>query len=115
MGPMLLRTLLFLAVLALVLGGASVYLATRSMALCPALARHPGLVWGFFGAFVGLTFASPMGPISFRAADHQSTMGAWVGKIALKDGVGEMIDWSYADGAKYLPPPDQAKKMRPAD
>jgi len=60
MGPMLLRTLLFLAVLALVLGGASVYLATRSMALCPALARHPGLVWGFFGAFVGLTFATPV-------------------------------------------------------
>ena len=57
---MLLRTLLFLLVVALVLGGASVYLATRSMALCPALGRHPGPVWGFFGLFVGLTFAAPI-------------------------------------------------------
>jgi len=66
-------------------------------------------------AFEGLTFQTPIGPLAFRAADHQSTMGAWVGKIALRDGAGEMVDWTYADGAKYLPPADEAKKRRPVE
>jgi len=24
-----------------------------------------------------------------------------------------MVDWHYADGAKYLPPDDEVKKLRP--
>jgi branched-chain amino acid transport system substrate-binding protein len=66
-------------------------------------------------AFEGLTFASPVGPLSFRAADHQSTMGAWVGKTALRDGAGVVVDWVYDDGANYLPPADEAAKMRPKE
>ena len=31
--------------------------------------------------------------ITYRALDHQSTMGAYVGKLALKDGKGVMVDW----------------------
>ena len=66
-------------------------------------------------AFAGLVVENtPVGPITFRAADHQSTMGAWVGRTAVKDGKGTMVDWRYADGAKYLPSSDDAKKMRPA-
>jgi predicted MPP superfamily phosphohydrolase len=56
----MLRTLIFLAVVLLVLCGSSVYMAERSMALCPALARHPDLVWGFLGLFVALLFAAPI-------------------------------------------------------
>jgi hypothetical protein len=56
---MVLRFLLFLAVVALVLGGACAYMAMRSMALCTALSRHPGLVWGTVGMFAGLTLALP--------------------------------------------------------
>src|SRR5512132_2703302 len=48
---------------------------------------------------------TPFGPIAFRAADHQSTMGAYVGRIALENGKGAMVDWRYADGADYLPSP----------
>ena len=55
-------------------------------------------------AFRGLSFTSPFGPVTFRALDHQSTMGAFVGKLALRGGKGTMVDWRYADGAKYLPP-----------
>jgi uncharacterized protein len=59
MGSML-RTLVFLTVVLLVLGGASVYVAERSMALVPALARHPGLVWGVPGALTGIMIATPI-------------------------------------------------------
>jgi branched-chain amino acid transport system substrate-binding protein len=65
-------------------------------------------------AFKGLKFTSPFGPVEFRAIDHQSTLGAFVGKTALKDGKGTMVDWRYADGAKYLPSDDEVRKLRPA-
>ena len=63
----------------------------------------------------GIGVDTPFGPITFRAADHQSTMGAFVGDTALKDGKGIMVDWHYADGAKYLPSPEEVKKLRPSD
>ena len=43
---------------------------------------------------------TPFGPIVWRALDHQSTMGAYVGQLAQKDGKGVMVDWRYADGAE---------------
>lgn len=63
----------------------------------------------------GLAVDSPIGPFYYRAADHQATMGAYVGKTAVLDGVPMMVDWYYADGADYLPPPEEAKAMRPAE
>ena len=66
-------------------------------------------------AMSGLTFESPFGPISFRALDHQSTMGAYVGRTAVKDSRGVMVDWHYASGKDYLPSDDDVKRMmRPA-
>ncbi len=61
----------------------------------------------------GITFDSPFGKASFRAIDHQSTLGAYVGRTAVKDGKGVMVDFEYRDGAKYLPTDDEVKKMRP--
>jgi branched-chain amino acid transport system substrate-binding protein len=66
-------------------------------------------------AFKGLTFDTPTGKVTFRASDHQSTMGAYVGKTALKGGNGVMVDWTYLDGAAYLPSDDEVKKLRPAN
>ena len=51
----------------------------------------------------------------FRAIDHQSTLGAFVGKTALKDGKGVMIDVVYHDGAEYLPPEAEVKAQRPQE
>jgi len=65
-------------------------------------------------AMNGLTFDSPFGAITFRALDHQSTMGAFVGRTAVKDGKGVMVDWRYANGKDYLPSDDEVKRMRPA-
>lgn len=61
----------------------------------------------------GIVVETPLGPVTFRAADHQATMGAFVGRTALKDGKGTMVDWHYADGAAYLPSPEEVKKLRP--
>jgi len=66
-------------------------------------------------AMQDLKVATPFGEISFRALDHQSTMGAFVGRIGLRDGKGEMVDFHYADGKDYLPPDDVVRKLRPAD
>jgi branched-chain amino acid transport system substrate-binding protein len=61
-----------------------------------------------------LPVETPFGPITFRAVDHQSTMGAFVGKTAVRDGKGVMVDFKYDDGKDYLPPPAEAAKLRPA-
>ncbi len=66
-------------------------------------------------AMSGLTFESPFGSITFRPLDHQSTMGAFVGRTAVKDGKGVMVDWRYVSGKDALPPDDEVKRMRPAD
>ena len=58
---------------------------------------------------------TPFGPIMYRALDHQSTMGAYVGRTDVKDGKGVMVDWRYADGKDYLPPDDVVRRRRPAD
>jgi branched-chain amino acid transport system substrate-binding protein len=61
----------------------------------------------------GVELDMPFGHIVFRAIDHQSTMGAFVGKTAVKDGKGVMTDVVYRDGAKYLPGDDEVKTLRP--
>ena len=66
-------------------------------------------------AMKGLQVDTPFGKITFRALDHQATMGAYVGRTALKDGKGVMTDYRYADGAKFMPTDEEIRKMRPAD
>src|SRR5262252_4323958 len=66
-------------------------------------------------AFRGLKLDSPFGPIEYRASDQQATMGAFVGRIALKNGVGTMADFKNVDGASGLPSAEEVKKLRPAE
>src|SRR5664279_3812532 len=66
-------------------------------------------------AMSGLTVDTPFGRVTYRAIDHQSTMGAYVGRLAVKDGKGIMIDTRYADGANYLPSDDWVRAHRPTD
>lgn len=61
----------------------------------------------------GIGLTSPFGPIQFRKVDHQSTLGAFVGRTAKKDGKGVMVDFTYRDGAKYLPSDEEVRKVRP--
>ena len=65
-------------------------------------------------AFRDLKVETPIGPISYRAVDGQSTMGAWVGttKLDARRGVGVMVNHEYIAGDKVLPSADEVKKMR---
>lgn len=66
-------------------------------------------------AMKGLTVSTPAGVISFRAIDHQSTMGVYVGRLDIKDGHGVMVDWRYEDGVRLQPSDDfvRAKRKEP--
>ena len=63
----------------------------------------------------GISVPSPFGEITFRKIDHQSTLGAFVGKTALKDGKGIMVDSVYRKGSDYLPSDAEVEKLRPKD
>jgi branched-chain amino acid transport system substrate-binding protein len=67
------------------------------------------------GVLRGLKFETVFGPVTFRALDQQSTLGAFVGRLDLKDGRGVMVDWRYADGKDYMPPDAVVRKRRPAE
>jgi branched-chain amino acid transport system substrate-binding protein len=66
-------------------------------------------------AMNALPVETPFGAITFRPLDHQSTMGAFVGRLALKNGKGVMVDWHYAAGSQFLPSDDEVKRLRPAE
>ena len=63
----------------------------------------------------GITVLTPFGMVEYRPIDHQSTMGAYVGRIGVKDGKGYMRDWRFVDGKEVLPPDAEIKKMRPGN
>jgi len=65
-------------------------------------------------AFKGLQVDTPFGPVTYRGLDHQSTMGAYVGTLAVKDGKGIMTDIKYVDGATVQPTDEQVRTWRPA-
>lgn len=64
-------------------------------------------------AFKGLEYMSPLGKIHYRALDHQSTMGAYVGRLDVKDGKGVMVDIRYVNGADVQPSDDEVRRLRP--
>ena len=66
-------------------------------------------------AFEGLQVDTPFGKITYRPQDHQSTMGAYVGKTKNDGGKGVMVDYRYLDGARYQPSDAEVKKMRAGD
>ncbi len=63
-------------------------------------------------AFADLPVSTPVGDIKFRSQDHQATMGAYVGTIALKDDKGTLESWVYKDGADYTLSDEEVMKLR---
>lgn len=63
--------------------------------------------------FAGASFPTPFGTCQYRSLDHQSTLGGFVGKLALKDGKGIMTDFRYVDGASVQPSDAMVRKLRP--
>jgi branched-chain amino acid transport system substrate-binding protein len=63
-------------------------------------------------ALDGAKFSTVVGPVVMRAADHQSTLGAWVGETTKTGKIGTMKNWKYDDGANYLFPEAEVKAAR---
>jgi branched-chain amino acid transport system substrate-binding protein len=63
--------------------------------------------------FSGAGFDTPFGRATYRALDHQSTLGTFVGRTALKDGHGTMVDFQYVDGSDAQPSDAEVRKLRP--
>ncbi len=86
------------------------------LSIAAALAKSPSLETDdLIEAMKGLNIETPMGPVVYREADHQATMGAWVGRTDVVDNQGKMVGWRYVDGNDVLPPPAEARAMRPAN
>lgn len=66
-------------------------------------------------AFEGLQVVTPFGRVNYRALDHQSTMGAFIGKTRNDNGKGVMVDYRYMDGADFQPSDAVVKRLRAAD
>jgi branched-chain amino acid transport system substrate-binding protein len=64
-------------------------------------------------AFKNLAVETPLGKITYRAQDNQSTMGAYVGYTAVNQGRGVMRNFKYVDGASVMPADADVKKLRP--
>jgi branched-chain amino acid transport system substrate-binding protein len=60
----------------------------------------------------GFSFKSILGPLTIRAIDHQSTMGAWIGTTALRQGKPTVIDWTYVAPEPYFPTDDYIRARR---
>lgn len=58
---------------------------------------------------------TPLGDITYRSIDNQSTAGAYLGTLTVRDGKGVMVDWEYKNGADFLPSDDVVKTLRPAE
>jgi branched-chain amino acid transport system substrate-binding protein len=94
------------------LGSVVGYSAVMSAAavLRKANSTDPGKL---VAAMEDLEVDTPFGRVRFRGIDHQSTMGAYVGRTAVRDGKGVMVDIRYADGKDFLPSDAEVKKLRP--
>jgi branched-chain amino acid transport system substrate-binding protein len=62
--------------------------------------------------FGGAQFETPFGAVSWRALDHQSTLGTFVGRLAVKGGRGVMVDWRYVDGSEAMPADGEVRALR---
>ncbi len=64
-------------------------------------------------AFAKLHVDTPFGPIEYRAIDHQSTLGMWLGYTSRVDGVDAMDRYVYLGGNRLQPPDENIRRLRP--
>lgn len=64
-------------------------------------------------AFRGLELGSPTGSVSYRPIDQQSTLGIYVGEVALRDGKGVLVNWEFLDGRDFQPSDEFVRQVRP--
>ncbi|SAI58227.1 branched-chain amino acid-binding protein [Bordetella ansorpii] len=65
--------------------------------------------------FAGLEVDTPLGRIRFRPLDHQSTLGTYIGTLAVENGVPTMQATGYQDGARLQLPDVAVRRLRQAE
>ena len=63
--------------------------------------------------FGDAAFTTAFGICRFRAIDHQSTLGTYVGRLTKQRDRGGMVDWRYIDGASVMPTDAEVRQLRP--
>ena len=63
--------------------------------------------------FAEAAFTTAFGICRFRAIDHQSTLGTYVGRLAKQGNRGGMVDWRYVDGGSVMPTDAEVRQLRP--
>ena len=89
--------------------------ATRRSGRSPKASRRPESTdtEKLIAAFNGLKVDTPFGPIKFRALDHQSTMGAFVGQHRARRRQGRDGRLRYATAPSTCRRDDVVRKLRP--
>ncbi|HEY2336456.1 MAG TPA: ABC transporter substrate-binding protein [Burkholderiales bacterium] len=90
-----------------VVGYASVYALAEALKKAGSTGSEK-----LIAAFSGLKTPTPFGAVTWRSLDHQSTMGAYIGQLARKDGRGVMTHWRYVDGAAVQPSDQEIRSLR---
>jgi branched-chain amino acid transport system substrate-binding protein len=90
------------------LGSVVGYLTIKSIAagLAKARSTEPDAL---VTVFKGMAIDGPFGQFEYRASDHQATVGCFVGKLAVENGKGTMVDFKYLDGLSVLPGPSAGR------
>jgi branched-chain amino acid transport system substrate-binding protein len=70
---------------------------------------------GLITAFRELDVDTPLGSITYRGIDHQSTMGTYVGVTSRRAGKGIVTDHVYIDGRTVMPADSDVRRWRPAE
>ncbi|MCB1556959.1 MAG: ABC transporter substrate-binding protein [Alphaproteobacteria bacterium] len=63
-------------------------------------------------AMSGLTFETPVGPVTFRKVDHQSTLGIWAGHTGFVNGEATLPDAQYIETKDFMPSDEEIRSMR---
>lgn len=66
-------------------------------------------------AMKGMTFESLIGPLTFREADNQSSLGLWIGRVGFREGRPVLVNWTYEPSDAYYPGDAYVKTVRPAE
>lgn len=62
----------------------------------------------------GMAVETPLGTVTFRAQDQQSSMGAFIATLVAREGRVSLTDWHYLDGARYMPNATYIRSRRPS-
>ncbi len=65
-------------------------------------------------AIENLTINAPTGRLTMLASTHETDLGLWIGKTAVREGKGVLVDYAFKPSAPFLPSAEQIRQWRTA-